>query len=79
MKDYEVVIDGTSKEVDHTTLTYDEVGELAYPGHPADVKFAITYRDATGPRGGNGILVEGESVKIKKKGTSFDVRLANRS
>lgn len=79
-KEYEVVINGEMPvDLDYDTLTYAEVGDLAFPGHPAEAKFAITYNHADGPHGGSGTLLEGESVKIKKKGTTFNVRLANRS
>jgi hypothetical protein len=76
---YEVVVNGTLAEVDHDTLTYIEVGDLAFPGHAPEAQFAITYTHADGPRGGTGTLLEGDSVTIKKKGTRFNVRLANRS
>ena len=39
----------------------------------------IAYKNAVAPHGGSGTLVAGESVKVKKKGTSFDVRLTTRS
>jgi hypothetical protein len=76
---YEVVINGTPASVDHDTLTYVEVGNLAFPGHASAAQFAITYTHADGPHGGTGTLIEGDSVTVKKKGTRFNVRLANRS
>ncbi|GAA5201727.1 hypothetical protein GCM10023346_46760 [Arthrobacter gyeryongensis] len=78
-KKYEVTINGTLVEVDHDTLTYAELGDLAFPGHAPDVEFAIAYTHANGPHGGSGVLVSGDSVMVKKKGTRFNVRLANRS
>jgi Multiubiquitin len=80
-KEFEVVINGTETLVDHDTLTYEELGQLAYPNHDPAALFTITYRDADPSHGGskNGTLVAGESVKVKKKGTTFNVRLTTRS
>lgn len=78
-KEFQVVINGTPVLVDHDTLTYDELGQLAYPGHDPEAMFTVTYKNAIGPHGGNGTLIAGESVKVKKKGTSFNVRLTTRS
>lgn len=80
-KGFEVVINGTETSVNHHTLTYEEIGQLAYPNHDPQALFTITYRNADTSRGGikNGVLVAGESVNVKKNGTSFDVRLTTRS
>ncbi|RSN03133.1 hypothetical protein DMB42_35490 [Nonomuraea sp. WAC 01424] len=78
-KTFEMIINGTQVVLDHDTVTYDELGQLAHPGHDPQAMFTITYRNAIGPHGGNGVLVTGESVKVKKKGTSFNVRLTTRS
>jgi hypothetical protein len=78
-KEYVPVINGTKVPLDRDTLTYAEVGDLAFPGHAPEAEFAITYNHAHGPHGGSGTLLSGESVTIKKKGTTFNVRLANRS
>lgn len=78
-KEFEVTINGTLLSLDHGTVTYEELGQLAHPGHDPQALFTVTYRHAAAPHGGNGTLVAGESVKIKKKGTSFNVRLTTRS
>ena len=78
-KDYEVVINGTRVELDDDTATYEQLSNLAYPGHDPQAMFSVAYRGAIAPRGGSGTLVAGESVRVKKKGTSFDVRLTTRS
>jgi hypothetical protein len=78
-KAFEVTINGTQVVLDHDTVTYDELGQLAHPGHDPQAMFTVTYTNAIGPHGGNGALVAGESVKVKKKGTSFNVRLTTRS
>jgi hypothetical protein len=80
-KEFEVVINGTETPVDHDTVTYEELGELAYPGHDPEALFTVTYRNADPSHGGKakGTLVAGESVTVKKKGTTFNVRLTTRS
>jgi hypothetical protein len=80
-KEFEVVINGTETPLDHDSVAYEELGELAYPGHDPAALFTVTYRHADPSHGGNanGTLVTGESVKVKKKGTTFNVRLTTRS
>ena len=80
-KVFEVVINGTETELDHETVSYEELGELAFPGHDPAAMFTVTYRHADPSHGGNanGTLVAGESVTVKKKGTEFSVRLTTRS
>jgi hypothetical protein len=80
-KEFEVVINGTEIALAHKTVTYEELGELAFPGHDPAAIFTVTYRHAAPSHGGNanGTLVAGESVEIKRKGTSFNVRLTTRS
>lgn len=80
-KAYEAVINGTETPLDHDVLTYEELGQLAYPNHDPAAKFTVSFRNADPSHGGNrnGTLVAGESVTIKKKGTTFDVRLTTRS
>lgn len=75
----EVAINGTEAVLDHSTLTYEELGKLAFPGHDPAAMFTVTYRHAEGAHGGDGTLVAGESVTVKKKGTTFNVRLSTRS
>ncbi|MCA2250814.1 MULTISPECIES: multiubiquitin domain-containing protein [Mycobacterium avium complex (MAC)] len=80
-KEFEVVINGTETPLDHDTVTYAELGELAFPGHDPAAMFTVTYRHAATSHGGkaDGTLVAGESVSVKKKGTTFNVRLTTRS
>ena len=80
-KGFEVVINGTETTVDHGTFTYEELGQLAYPNHDPEALFTITFRNADPSHGGikNGVMVAGDSVIAKKKGTTFDVRLTTRS
>lgn len=80
-KDVEVVINGTETQLRDKTVSYEELGELAYPGHDSAAMFTVTYRNADPSHGGKatGTLVAGESVTVKKKGTTFNVRLTTRS
>ena len=78
-KEFEVAINGTLCSLDRDTVTYEELGQLAHPGHDPQAMFTVTYKNAIAPHGGKGTLVAGESVKVKKKGTSFNVRLTTRS
>ena len=78
-KTYEVVINGTTYDLDDEVVTYEALGALAFPGHDPAAIFTVAYKNATAAHGGSGTLVAGESVKVKKKGTSFDVRLTTRS
>lgn len=80
-KDFEVVINGTEELLDHDTISYEELGQLAFPGHNPAAMFTVTYRHANPSHDAkaSGTLVAGESVKVKKKGTEFNVRLTTRS
>lgn len=78
-KDYAVVINGTSFTLENDTVSYEELGQLAYPDHDPQAMLTVTYQHADTPHGGKGTLVAGESVKVKKKGTTFSVRLTTRS
>lgn len=80
-KEFEVVINGTETLLGNKTVSYEELGELAFPGHDPAAMLTVTYRHADPSHGGNakGTLVAGESVQVKKKGTTFNVRLTTRS
>ena len=78
-KEFDVAINGTAFSLDHQIVTYEELGQLAYPGHDPQALFTVTYKKADAPHGGNGTLVGGESVKVNKEGTTFNVRLTTRS
>jgi hypothetical protein len=80
-KEFEAVINGTETSLNHDVLTYEELGQFAFPGHDPEAKFTVSYRNADPSHGGklSGTLVAGEKVTIKRKGTTFDVRLTTRS
>jgi hypothetical protein len=78
-KTYEIVINGTPYDLDNEVVTYESLGALAFPGHDSMAIFTVAYKNAIASHGGSGTLVAGESVKVKQKGTTFDVRLTTRS
>jgi len=71
--DFAIVINGELAVVPHETVSYAEVVAIAYPVPPGpDTTYTVTFRNAKGPRH-EGILVEGETVEVRKEGTTFDV------
>lgn len=71
-KEIEIVIDGTPHEVPDENVSFEEVVKLAYPTPPtADTRFNVTYYGADKPK--EGTLKAGQSVKVKKHGTVFNV------
>lgn len=80
VRDYEIVVNGTMAVVHDAPVSYEEVVLIAFPGTAgSDVIYSVTYRRADGPHGGEGILVAGESVRVRKDGTIFDVYPTTRS
>jgi hypothetical protein len=78
-KDYEIVVNATPHVLEEKTVTFAQVVELAFPGHPNDpnVVYSVTFDNAQHPH--SGILNEGGQVEVKKKNTVFDVTQTNRS
>lgn len=76
----EIIVNGRSKTVDHKELTFDEVIRLSFDNPPngADTIFSVTYRKGGNDHRPEGVLVEGDTVKVKK-GTIFNVSATNRS
>jgi hypothetical protein len=71
--EYTIVVNGERAVVPNEIVSYAEVVTIAYPVQPGpDTTYTVTFRNAKGPRH-EGILVEGETVEVKKEGTSFDV------
>jgi Multiubiquitin len=75
-----IVVNGTEHEVTNDVVTFDEVVEIAFPGHPnnPDVVFSVTFEKA-GSKPHQGTLAAGGTVTVKKNGTVFDVTQTNRS
>jgi len=40
-KEFKAVINGTETALDHDVLTYEELGQLAYPNHNPEALFTI--------------------------------------
>jgi hypothetical protein len=77
--EYNIVVNGKAKKVNHALLTFDEVAKQAYPTPPesGDVVYTVTYHNADQePK--NGDLVPTQTVTVRN-GTSFTVKHAVRS
>jgi hypothetical protein len=71
--EFAIVINGELAVVPHGVVSYTEVVSIAYPVPPGpDTTYTVTFRKAKEPRH-EGILVEGETVEVRKEGTTFDV------
>jgi hypothetical protein len=77
--EYALVINGELVVVPHGTVSFVEVVAIAYPVPPSpETVFTVSYENAKGPRH-EGLLVAGQTVEIKKDGTTFDVVIAGKS
>lgn len=68
-----IIISGRAFEVDEKEITYEEVVELRYDGHPPigeNVRITVTY--SKGHNGKEGTLTAGHSIKVKA-GMVFNV------
>lgn len=77
--EFNVVVNGKAKKVNHKVLTFDQVVKLAYPSPPApgDIVYLVTFHNADQtPRDSD--LVAGQSVTVRN-GTQFDVKHSFRS
>ncbi len=79
-KEITIIVNGSEETVPDETVTFDEVVELAFPGHPTnpDIVFSVTFEKADS-KPHQGTLASGGSVTVKKRGTVFDVTQTNRS
>jgi hypothetical protein len=78
-KHSEIIVNGRKKEVAASSLSYDEVVNLAFDNQPPrgeNVIITVTY--SKGSHNSNGTLVSGESVEIKS-GMVFNVTATDRS
>ncbi len=77
-RDYDVVVNGELFTVEEETISYAQVIQLAYSTPPfAEPLYTVTFRKAHKPH--EGTLVEGQTVEVKKKGTTFTVIVTDRS
>ena len=77
---YEIIVNGSEESVPTECVTYEEVVNIAFPGHPVspDITFAVTFEHAES-KPHHGTLAAGGKVTVKKQGTIFDVTQTNRS
>ena len=75
-----IIVNGRPKEVTGKVISFEQVIKLAFdpPPHGADTIFSVTYRKGGNEHRPEGVMVEGDDVKIKK-GTTFNVSATNRS
>lgn len=74
-----IVVDGQPKTVPTRDVSWDEVVDLAFPAERQnqDLTFVVTYSDAAHDK--SGLLEQGGTVRVKEKGTSFNVAKHRRS
>lgn len=78
-KHYDIVVNGTQAVVDDASVSYEQVVKIAFPTPEPGEIYSVAYSNADGPHGGAGMLVAGESVKVKREGTTFNVTSTTRS
>ena len=79
-KEFEIFVNGTEHPVTTEVLTFNEIVDIAFPGHPADPNliFSVTFEHAESkPHAGT--LAQGGKVTVKKHGTVFDATQTGRS
>lgn len=79
-KAYEIIVNGTEECVPTQCVTFEEIVNIAFPGHPVnpDIIFAVSFEHAES-KPHRGTLAAGGEVTVKKHGTIFDVTQTNRS
>lgn len=76
---FDISVNGEPATVREERVSYEHVVAIAYPTPPSpETSFTVTYRYAKAPSH-EGELGDGESVVVKKKGTSFDVTPTGKS
>ncbi|MCY3651038.1 MAG: multiubiquitin domain-containing protein [Acidimicrobiaceae bacterium] len=63
-KHYTIIVNSRSRTVEEERITYDEVVRLAFDNPPTGDQIEITVSYRNGPRGTQGFLTKGQSVKI---------------
>ncbi len=75
----DIIVNGRKKEVAASSLTYEEVVNLAFDNQPPrgdNVVITVTY--SKGPHNSSGTLIAGQSVEIKSE-MVFNVTATDRS
>ena len=78
-KGFSIIVNGRENTIEDEGLTFEQVVALAFDDPPKGefICFTITYRQAGG-RKPEGMLVEGESVKVRD-GTVINVTVTDKS
>ena len=63
-KHYTIIVNSRPRTVEEERITYDEVVRLAFENPPTGDQIEITVAYRNGPRGTQGFLTKGQSVKI---------------
>lgn len=76
----EIIVNGRPRQVVGSEVTFDQIVKLAFenPPHGAETIYTVTYRKGGNEHRPEGIMVEGDTIKVKK-GTTFNVTATNRS
>lgn len=79
-KENKIIVNGTEHTVPDDTLKFDQIVEIAFPGHPNDpnAPYLVTFEKAQS-KPHEGALAAGGKVEVKHNGTTFDVTPTNRS
>jgi hypothetical protein len=78
---YEVVVNGTKHDLEHDVVAFEHAVRLAFPGQSLDDPnkvYSVTFDDAHS-KPHQGILVKGQEVTVKHRGTTFDVTETTKS
>ena len=78
---WQIVINGRPREVHSETESFEDVVTLALGSVPTGdgVRITVSFHNSDDPQKRNGTLMPGQSVRVKREGTSFDVHQTNRS
>lgn len=79
-KSITIIVNGRPRQWSAKDISFDDVVSLAFdsPPHGAETIFSVTYRKGGNEHRPEGVMVEGDSIKIKD-GTVFNVSATNRS
>ncbi len=73
VKQFEITVNARDRIIDHQLVTFEEIVHIAFPAvHDPNIRFSMTFRHAESqPHAGD--LGPGGTVKVKTKGTIFNV------
>jgi len=76
----DVIVNGRQRSVETKEISFDDVVKLAFENPPTggETVFSITYRKGGNEHRPEGVMVEGDVIKVKD-GTIFNVTATNRS